>query len=181
MPKVLQCTREDMLEKARSLLIEKGYDACTMREVAAACGVSVGTMYTYFSSKDAMIVHAVAAEWFEVLEGVKCQCGSCTDAVEGLSVFYEHIRRFALKYRTVFLHVSNLVSPDDHYQRGSHLLLEQISGVVSLLLAPIGREKDAALCDFLANVLMIYVQKAVAQKDGDSFAQIRPFIAKLLR
>ena len=71
MPKVLQCTRENMLEKARSLLIEKGYDACTMREVAAACGVSVGTMYTFFSSKDAMIVHAVAAEWFEVLEGVK--------------------------------------------------------------------------------------------------------------
>ena len=181
MPKVLQCSREDMLEKARSLLIERGYDACTMREVAAACGVSVGTMYTYFSSKDAMIVHAMAAEWFEVLDGVKSRCGSYADAVEGLSVFYEHIRRFALKYRTVFLHVSNMVTPDENYQKGSDLLLGQVRGVVALLLAPFGRGKDAALCDFLANVLLIYVQKAVAQKDDDSFAQIRPYIAKLLQ
>ncbi len=181
MPKVLQRSREDMLEIARNILIEKGYDACTMREVAAACGVSVGTMYTYFSSKNALIVHAVAAEWFDVLEGVKSKCGLYTDAVDGLSQFYEHIRRFALRYRTVFLHVSNMASPDAYYQKGSRLLLDQVSGVVSLLLVPVRCENDNALCDFLANVLLIYVQKAVAQEDGSSFDQIRPFISKLLQ
>ena len=166
MPKVLQRSREDMLEIARNILIEKGYDACTMREVAAACGVSVGTMYTYFSSKNALIVHAVAAEWFDVLEGVKSKCGLYTDAVDGLSQF---------------LHVSNMASPDAYYQKGSRLLLDQVSGVVSLLLVPVRCENDIALCDFLANVLLIYVQKAVAQEDGSSFDQIRPFISKLLQ
>ncbi len=47
-------TRE-ILAAARSLLEQRGPDAMTMEEVAAAAGVAKGTVYLYFQSKDDLI------------------------------------------------------------------------------------------------------------------------------
>ena len=181
MPKVLQCSKEKMLDIARSILIEKGYDACTMREVASACGVSVGTVYTYFESKNALVVHAVAADWFEVLEDAKKKCGSLDEAVDALAQFYDSMKRHAMKYKSVFLHLSASGTDDVHYRKGAHLLLEQVRSTVSYILAPTQRGDDAALQDFLATMLLTYAQKAVAGVDGCDFSQFRPYIVKLLQ
>lgn len=47
-------TRE-ILAAARKLLEQRGPDAMTMEEVAAAAGVAKGTVYLYFQSKDDLI------------------------------------------------------------------------------------------------------------------------------
>lgn len=48
-------TRELIVSTALRLFREQGYDATTMRAVAAAAGVSVGNAYYYFASKDHLI------------------------------------------------------------------------------------------------------------------------------
>ena len=47
-------TRE-ILAAARSLLEQRGPEAITMEEIAAAAGVAKGTLYLYFQSKDDLI------------------------------------------------------------------------------------------------------------------------------
>ena len=41
-------SKEDILAAARQLLLEEGSGALGMRNVAAACGVAVGSIYNYF-------------------------------------------------------------------------------------------------------------------------------------
>jgi len=50
-------TRERIYAAALTLFRERGFDATTMRDIAAAAGMSLGAAYHYFPSKDA-IVHA---------------------------------------------------------------------------------------------------------------------------
>jgi TetR/AcrR family transcriptional regulator, cholesterol catabolism regulator len=49
-------TRHRLLDAARDLAAEGGYDAVGMRAVAARAGVSAPTAYLYFSSKDHVLV-----------------------------------------------------------------------------------------------------------------------------
>ena len=49
-------TRHRLLDAARELASEGGYDAVGMRAVAARAGVSAPTAYLYFSSKDHVLV-----------------------------------------------------------------------------------------------------------------------------
>lgn len=64
-------TKHAIATAARSLFLERGYDATTMRAVAERAGVSLGNAYYYFASKDHLVQefyvqmqidHAAAAE-----------------------------------------------------------------------------------------------------------------------
>lgn len=48
-------TRSAIIDAALSLFRQKGYDATTMRAIAAEAGVSVGNAYYYFASKEHLI------------------------------------------------------------------------------------------------------------------------------
>lgn len=49
-------TRQKLLDAARRLAADQGYDGVTVRKVAKAAGVSAPTAYQYFTSKDHLLV-----------------------------------------------------------------------------------------------------------------------------
>ena len=49
-------TRARIYDAALALFREKGFEAATMRDVAAAAGMSLGAAYHYFPSKDAIVL-----------------------------------------------------------------------------------------------------------------------------
>ena len=44
-------SKEKILKTSRELIQEQGWSAVSIRSVAAACEVSVGSIYNYFDSK----------------------------------------------------------------------------------------------------------------------------------
>lgn len=52
--KVKQQTRERILESARTLFKQKGFDQTTTRDIAAAAKIAVGTLFNYFATKEAL-------------------------------------------------------------------------------------------------------------------------------
>jgi AcrR family transcriptional regulator len=64
-PKVKQATEKAIRSSARKLFIRKGLDATSTREIARSAGIAIGTLFNYFSSKEALAV-AIAADAFEV-------------------------------------------------------------------------------------------------------------------
>lgn len=59
-------SREEILEASRLMLQGRGRVAIHMRSVAGRCGVSVGALYNYFSSKTELVAATVESIWQEL-------------------------------------------------------------------------------------------------------------------
>lgn len=59
-------SKEEILRTSRELIRREGWSAVNIRSVAAACGVSVGSIYNYFESKSALVGAAVESVWCEI-------------------------------------------------------------------------------------------------------------------
>jgi len=60
--------REDILDAARELFWERGYEGTTMPQIAAAAELAPGTLYLYFPSKQALYAELLF-EGYEMLRG----------------------------------------------------------------------------------------------------------------
>lgn len=68
-PRVAREQRVDeILEAARAVFCEKGYDNAAVSEIAARIGVVEGTVYKYFESKRALLLR-VLEHWYEEMFG----------------------------------------------------------------------------------------------------------------
>jgi AcrR family transcriptional regulator len=54
-------TRQSILRAARDVFVAKGFHEATTHDVARAAGLSVGSIYTYFASKDELIRECILA------------------------------------------------------------------------------------------------------------------------
>jgi len=54
-----QARRAQILVAARRMIVERGYEAVTIRELASECGVSVPTLYNQFGGNDALLAEAI--------------------------------------------------------------------------------------------------------------------------
>ena len=59
-------SKEKILKTSRELIRQQGWSAVNIRSVAAACGVSVGSIYNYFDSKTALLCAIVESIWGEI-------------------------------------------------------------------------------------------------------------------
>lgn len=59
-------TRERILDAAEALIAERGFDAASIREIAARSGDTIGTLSYHFKSKDLLLVEVVHRR-FDVL------------------------------------------------------------------------------------------------------------------
>lgn len=65
-------SRDSLLDAAERIVSEEGFEALSIRRLAAECGVAVGTVYNYFSSKSELVVGVIEHFWRNMLRGVVC-------------------------------------------------------------------------------------------------------------
>lgn len=61
-------SKEEILKTSRELIRQQGWRAVNIRSVAAACGVSVGSIYNYFDSKSDLAGATVESVWCEIFQ-----------------------------------------------------------------------------------------------------------------
>ena len=94
MPKIIANIREKLLEEAKKQVLEQGYAAMSIRSVASACGVGVGTVYNYFESKDILIANFMLEDWFMCKRDIETGCKEADNPEEALRSVYEGMRGF---------------------------------------------------------------------------------------
>ncbi|MFZ5671166.1 MAG: TetR/AcrR family transcriptional regulator [Pseudomonadota bacterium] len=108
-----QGTRRKVLEAARDLFNEIGYDETTIRAIAERAGVSVGSVFTTFSSKGDVLsqvmedrVEALYAELERVLRHMR---GSARDRIA--SMFAIHYDFECRRVKLFLAHIAASYSP----------------------------------------------------------------------
>jgi AcrR family transcriptional regulator len=66
-PKTEDETKTRILQAARKLFSQRGYDGTTTRDLAQAAGVAEGTIFRHFENKKTILVEVASEGWVELL------------------------------------------------------------------------------------------------------------------
>lgn len=98
--------RKQILDAARTLFVERGIDAVTMREIAKKINYSATTLYHYFADKEALL-QAVCDEDFLALAAGLNEAMQLTDLKAVIEAMITGYARFAVQfpnhYRLMFM------------------------------------------------------------------------------
>jgi TetR/AcrR family transcriptional regulator, cholesterol catabolism regulator len=97
--------RREILDAAADLIVRQGYDACTMRAVAALVDMKAGSLYYHFKSKDEIVEQILN-------QGIETLYGRVAEAIRDLP----KEAPFALRLSAaVEVHITSLVGKDQRY------------------------------------------------------------------
>ncbi|GJL95973.1 MAG: hypothetical protein DHS20C05_23780 [Hyphococcus sp.] len=114
-------SKEDAIVKAAyQMFIDVGFAKTTMSEIAKKAGVAEGTLYLYFSNKDAL-AHTVLADFYERLTlGAKKGVAKLGNTEERLVFLARHHLKNIIKERRI-LELLSMTDRDSEIYRGSEL------------------------------------------------------------
>lgn len=99
--------REEILQAAKELFLEQGYDNTTIRRIADRVGVSAPALYLYFPDKEQMMLALCDQTFGLLIESVGEIEKTVSDPRERIRRFGEAYLRFGLQhpdeYRLIFL------------------------------------------------------------------------------
>ena len=89
-----------MLEAARRLFWEKGYNATSMREIAIAYGCRPANIYNFFSDKEEILFEVLREEMEQIINPIKhLEEDDGTGPIEQLKFIIESHLKVTLSYR----------------------------------------------------------------------------------
>ena len=100
-------TEAAIREAALALIARHGYDAVSMRQLAAEVGVQAAALYRYFPTKEDLLFALMDAHMRALIAGWEAARPATSDAVVRLSAFVDHHIRFHVARRHS-THVSNM-------------------------------------------------------------------------
>lgn len=174
MPKIIENIREKLLEEAKRQVEEMGYSAMTIRSVATACGVGVGTVYNYFPSKDMLVANFMLEDWMMCLGHIQEKCTEESDAKEVLHRIYVELLEFRKKYTGLFSDENALGSYSASFPKRHQLLRAQLSAHILILTRKQTKADPEFLADFIAEAMLTWTMADY------EFEQIAEVVLQLL-
>lgn len=97
--------RDEILDAAAEIIVREGYDACTMRAVAALVDMKAGSLYYHFKSKDEIVE--------EILnQGIETLYARVSGTIRGLPKEAPFAQRLSA---AVEVHITSLIGKDQRY------------------------------------------------------------------
>lgn len=176
MPKIIAELRENILLQARSLLLDGDSEAFTIRAVASACHIAVGTVYNYFSSKEVLMASVMLQDWQSALNAMKTQSALAFSPLEGLRSIHRELLRFWDIYRDVWRRYGESSPAAPLYGPYRQELIRQLEAIIYPLLTRFHCICEDALPAFLAEALL-----SSAREGEASFERIAPILSRLVK
>ena len=168
MPKIIENLREKLVGEARKQVQEQGYGALTIRSVATACGVGVGTVYNYFASKDALVAAFMLEDWQKSMAAVQAIAAESQTATPVFACIHRQLLEFTNLHQAVFADEAAVASFSGSPGPYHSLLRGQLASPLRKYC------RDDFTAEFIAEALLTWT---VA---GRGIEEIEPLLIKLL-
>ena len=163
MPKIIENLPQRLAEEARRQIEQSGFSAMTIRSVAKGCGVGVGTVYNYYSSKEELVATFMLSDWKDCVAAIQ----SCADGSQTLEpvllTVYEKLRLFMEEYDPIFRDEAAAISYTGSTSRYHSVLRSQIASPIRKFC------RDDFTAEFIAEAMLTWT---VAGKDFDELKSI---------
>lgn len=127
MPKIIENLPERLVNEAYRQVKERGYSAMTIRSVARECGVGVGTVYNYYSSKEALVAAFMLEDW----KRCTAEIAACAETAQGrepvLWAIYENLLDFMKRHEGILRDETAAVSFTGSFGKYHNLLRSQLA------------------------------------------------------
>lgn len=168
-------SREAILKASRDLIQQRGWAAINIRSIANACGVSVGSIYNYFSSKSELVGATVESIWMDIFSHP--EPAVFQDMQSCIQWFYQRMEYGGRTYPGFFtLHFMSFVGTDkaDGKKRMQKAWQCILNGLLTALQSDPKIRPDAFDAQFtaekFADVLFSLMLSALLQGNYDSAA-----------
>lgn len=113
-----QALRRTIVETAARLVLERGYERFSLREVAQEIGYTPTTIYRYFADKDDLLSSVVGEGFREFGARLEAAARRVSDPIARIRAIGRAYVRFALErpiqYQLMFVHRLDLLAPKGH-------------------------------------------------------------------
>ncbi len=163
-PELVMLKHQRIVNGALKVLFKKGYHLTTIREIAAACGMSMGQLYHYISSKDDILflVHKHMQKiWYDHLKNSGVE--EIKDSSEKLVRVLHHTLEFMMENKQLL----QFVYTESKYLDKKHLRVildmddQNVVGYYRRLLREVNKQKalkgDIDLCANLIAYLNVFL------------------------
>lgn len=145
-------SKEEILKASRELLQRQGWSAINIRSVAAACGVSVGSIYNYFDSKTALVSAVVESVWCEIFHPPEDEA-VFQDTLACVTWMYERME-YGCRHYPAFFTLHSLGFMGEDKSDGRQKMMQTWQHILDALCAVLKRDNrirpDAFTADFTA-------------------------------
>lgn len=105
-------SKEEIITYCKEIVKEKGIHAISIRSVAEKCGISVGAVYNYFSSKNELLAATIGSVWADIFHHSE-QSFEFNDFIDCLVALFKSIEAGKKLYPTFFTNQTLIMAFDE--------------------------------------------------------------------
>lgn len=182
MPKIVDRDkyRQELLMKSFDLFAQKGYSSITMRQLAQDIGVSTGTLYHYFPSKEALFVQLVEELERQNVLNFLAEAGNPPTVKERIEGLFNYVA----KHEDQIGKQSMLwIEFHQHQDLSNSLIKEKLRELdeqTIVQLANYMQITDRAIVDLVFNLLYGLILRRLFGEETISYSQQGAMLGKML-
>ena len=163
--------REEIFQVAKEIFLKKGYSGMNMREIAKLSGVSIGTLYNLFGSKENLSLMIMKENLNKFLKDLETRVSKCRSDEEKVKIILDTVREFLILHEKSFKEIMiSLIAKGERPFRSF-----KRRDILNKIVKSMFNIEDDYLSQFIGEIIVLQ-----ARKDPSTDEKFYKFFKKLI-